>query len=122
MKVSWAFTKRSGLLTLREDLNATRSQHAGSLIDMALLLLFLAVSTIIYYARGGFSSTVTDLTSDAAVIATMAASRDFPENFRHDSTFNRPDVSRFYVALHVPATRLLYRITGDYGLAFTVLL
>ena len=120
--MNWTFARSSDILTHKERVAATWPHYIGSLIDVAILVLFLALSLIIYYARGGFSSTVTDLTSDAATIATMAASGDFPEHFRQDSVFKRPDVSRFYVAFHVPATRLLYRFTGDYGLAFTVLL
>ncbi|MGQ9564290.1 MAG: hypothetical protein ACUVTH_12235 [Thermogutta sp.] len=95
-----------------------RSLHT----DTVTVLFFLIVSLIIYRARGGFEPRVVDLTSDAANIATMSASQDFPQNFHNDSTFSDPRASRFYVAIHVPATRVLYWLCGDYGLAFTILL
>lgn len=90
--------------------------------DVTAIGTFAVIAVCIYYARGGFTSRIVDLTSDAANIATMAASRDYPERFQKDSTFSNAHASDFYVAFHVPVTRALYRFTGDYGLAFTVLL
>lgn len=90
-------------------------------IDIALITAFAVISFVVFWARGGLSPPVLDLTSDAANIATMAAAQDFPDNFACDSQF-RNFTPGFYVAFHVPATRLLYRLTQDYGQAFTLLL
>lgn len=91
-------------------------------IDVSVTAIFFLIALGVYYARGGFRPTVVNLTSDAATIATMAAAQDYPENFKADSVFSSPTPSRFYVAFHVPATRLLNRIFHDYGKAFTFLL
>jgi len=108
-------TASSGNIPLRGSFWRSRG------FDIAVIAAFALISFAVFWARGGLSPPVLDLTSDAANIATMAASQDFPDNFASDSQFRdfRPG---FYVALHVPATRLLYRLTQDYGQAFTLLL
>ena len=93
----------------------------GYAFELAVVAGLACFSFVVFYLRGGLTSPVVDLTSDAANIATMAAALDFPEHFARDSQF-RNFKPRFYVALHVPLTRLLFRITGDYGHAFTLLL
>ena len=90
--------------------------------DLAVVVVFLGLSLAIYFARGGFAPRVVNLTSDAANIASFAAASDHPRLFARDSSLFNPSGQRFYVAFHVPATRLLARLTGDYGLAFTILL
>ena len=89
--------------------------------DFAVIVAFALISFAVFWARGGLSPPVLDLTSDAANIATMAAVQDFPDNFARDSQFQN-FTPGFYVAFHVPATRFLYRLTQDYGQAFTLLL
>lgn len=91
-------------------------------VDGAIFFGFLFLALAVYSARGGFARRVVDLTSDAANIATMAAARDWPGNFRMDSQFSNPRNFDQYVAIHVPLTRVTSWLTGDYGVGFTVLL
>ncbi|MGQ9607406.1 MAG: hypothetical protein ACUVTW_14495, partial [Thermogutta sp.] len=72
---------------------ALRRKHLYA--DATAIGIFAVISVYVYYARGGFAPRVVDLTSDAANIATMAASRDYPEPFRKDSSFSNPRVSDF---------------------------
>jgi hypothetical protein len=113
--------KRAQLTTRSANIHQRGWSWRSRWFDIAVIAAFAVISFVVFWARGGLSPPVLDLTSDAANIATMAAALDFPDNFALDSQF-RDFTQGFYIAVHVPATRLLYRLTQDYGQAFTLLL
>jgi len=82
----------------------------------------LAGALLLWLALGGFERPTVALMCDAGVYASIAAAYDHPDYFAKDGALANPKQFATYVALHVPATRALARITGDYGAAFRLLI
>ena len=92
------------------------------LSDLAAVLVFAAIAAAFYHARTAGSTPFTDLTSDAGNIASFAAAYDHPRLFEGDDLLDDPQNFKFYATIHIPVTRALARVTGNYGDAFICML
>lgn len=54
---------------------------------------------------------------DSAMLCTFAAAVDSPGRFARDAILSDPSNYDFYATVHVPWTRLMARVFGDYGIA-----
>jgi hypothetical protein len=91
------------------------------LIEAVVLLVFMAFAILFHVGRNINAPEVLDLCGDAANIASFAAAWDHPELFEGDMALGDQKNFRFYATVHIPLIRLMQRVTGNYGYAYTAL-
>ena len=91
------------------------------LIDTVVLLVFMAFATLFHIGRNITAPEILDLGGDAANIASFAAAWDHPELFEGDMVLGDQKNFSFYATVHIPLIRLMQRVTGNYGYAYTAL-
>jgi len=91
-------------------------------IDGIVAAGFLIFSLLFFLGRlqGNYPTVI--LGGDGGNIASFATAWDHPELFKGDELLNNLDNIRIYNTLHIPLIRALHLLTGDYGLAYLLLL
>ncbi len=95
---------------------------AISAVDVGIGAGFLVFSLLFFLSRlqGNYPTVL--LGGDGGNIASFATTWDHPELFKGDELLNSLDNIRIYATLHIPLIRALHPLTGDYGLAYLLLL
>jgi hypothetical protein len=93
-----------------------------NLFDGIFFLVFLLISMAHLLGRLAPEYPHVFLYSDAANIAGFAAARDHPLRFSRDAILGDEENFRIYFTVHIPLLRALYRVTGEYGVAFISML
>lgn len=91
--------------------------------DIAILVIFLTFSGLYFLNRlidYGFPLAL--FGGDASNIASFAAAFDNPANFQGDELLSNLNNIRIYNTVHIPLIRWLNQLTGNYGLAYQLLL
>ena len=83
---------------------------------------FLVFSLFFFLGRlqGNYPTVI--LGGDGGNIASFATAWDHPGLFKGDELLNNLDNIRIYNTVHIPLIRALHRLTGEYGLAYLLLL
>ncbi len=89
-----------------------------NLWDGIFVLIFLVFAGWFFlgHLQNNFPTVV--LSGDGGNIASYAAAQDHPDWFRNDPALGSGNNTGIYATIHIPLIRALYRLTGDYGLAF----
>jgi O-antigen/teichoic acid export membrane protein len=90
--------------------------------DWLIVLIFLAFGGLYFLGRLQGNYPVVILTGDGGNIASYAAASDHPDWFKNDPALGDSNNIGIYATIHIPLIRLLNRLTGDYGLAYTWLM
>jgi len=93
----------------------------AKVINFAVILSFMAVAYLYHLNRtaGNFSHLF--LSSDAENIASFAAASENPKFFSNDELLSNKKNFAFYSTIHIPATRIISKFTGDFGSGFAAL-
>ena len=91
-------------------------------VDLLIAVLFFLFSLFYLLAKLQNNYPIVLLGGDAGNIASFAAAYDHPDIFQKDMLLGNLDNIRVYNTLHIPLIRALNRLTGDYGMAFSLLL
>ena len=86
--------------------------------DLAFTLVFLAFAGVYFLGRLQANYPIVILTGDGGNIASYAAALDHPGWFQADPALGNSSNIGIYATIHIPLIRALYRLTGDYGLAY----
>jgi hypothetical protein len=91
-------------------------------VDILLGILFLAVALFLFLSKiqGDYPHVI--MGGDGGNILSFAAALDHPEYFKGDALLNNLNNFSIYATLNIPLIRWLNQYTGDYGLAFCILL
>jgi len=89
--------------------------------DALALFTFLAFAALYFLGKLQGNYPLVVLTGDAGNIASYAAALDHPAWFAADPVLGDPANIGIYTTLHIPLIRGLARLTGDYGLAYALL-
>ena len=86
--------------------------------DWVFALVFLAFAGIYFLGRLQANYPIVILSGDGGNIASYAAALDHPGWFQADPALGASNNIGIYATIHIPLIRALYRLTGDYGLAY----
>ena len=89
--------------------------------DWLAVLTFLAFAGLYFLGRLQGNYPVVILTGDGGNIASYAAALDHPDWFKIDPALGDSNNIGIYATIHIPLIRALDRLTGDYGLAYALL-
>ncbi len=89
--------------------------------DWLAVSIFLAFAGLYFLGRLQGNYPVVILTGDGGNIASYAAARDHPDWFKADPVLGDSNNIGIYATVHIPLIRALDRLTGDYGLAYALL-
>ena len=87
--------------------------------DWLAVITFLAFAGLYFLGRLQGNYPVVILTGDGGNIASYAAALDHPGWFNNDPALGASNNIGIYATIHIPLIRLLHRLTGDYGLAYS---
>jgi hypothetical protein len=87
--------------------------------DWLAIIIFLAYAGWYFLGRLEANYPVVLLSGDGGNIASYAAALDHPDWFKNDPALGDSNNIGIYATIHIPLIRLLDRLTGDYGLAYT---
>ena len=90
--------------------------------DGAFTLVFLVFAGIYFLGKLQANYPTVILSGDGGNIASYAAALDHPGWFQADPALGASNNIGIYATIHIPLIRALYRLTGDYGLAYAWLL
>lgn len=88
--------------------------------DVLLAVAFLLLGAALLLARLQQNYPNVILDSDAANIASFALVQGHPELFTGDLVLSNPSQFANYATIHLPLTRVLNRLAGNFGLAFVL--
>lgn len=93
-----------------------------NLVDIAVAAGFLVFSLLFFLGRlqGNYPTVL--LGGDGGNIASFATAWDHPDLFKGDELLSNLNNIRIYSTVHIPLIRALHPLTGDYGLAYLLLL
>lgn len=83
--------------------------------------IFLAFAGLYFLGRLQGNYPLVILTGDGGNIASFAAAADHPDMFSGDPALGEANNYAIYATLHIPLIRALNQLTGDYGLAYALL-
>lgn len=86
--------------------------------DWLSAVVFLAFAGIYFLGKLQANYPIVILGGDGGNIASYAAALDHPGWFQADPALGASNNIGIYATIHIPLIRALYRLTGDYGLAY----
>lgn len=133
--IKWIIEKEQGLsagvqaslqsILLPAQTDSTQPGTPGrrvNWVDIAIGTGFLIFSLLFFLGRlqGNYPTVI--LGGDGGNIASFATAWDHPELFKGDELLGDLNNIRIYSTIHIPLIRALHPLTGDYGLAYLLLL
>lgn len=91
-------------------------------VDLVISILFFLFAIFYFLSKLQDNYPIVLLGGDAGNIASFAAAYDHPDLFKNDELLGNLDNIRIYNTLHIPLIRALNTLTGNYGLAYALLL
>lgn len=113
------------MLVTTEELNALEFRDFAARVgwrDLVVVVLFLLFTLVFFLNHHRGVRPFVALGGDAANLAGFAAALDHPNLFAGDAVLGDPRHFEYYNTVHIPILRALFRLSGDYGTSFMLLL